>query len=272
MAEESKEISAGIDAGTECIKAVIVDREGVVYGSAIKPRTGYFQERIQEVFDAALDDAKVEAGALAGVCATGFGDSCATMATTTLGETACHAMGAFIQFPREMSLIDIGGKDPKVIQISGNGLPTEIHTLRRCAAGIGTFLNYAARHLDVHPTRLQELAAVAEKPAMIGSYCSIFSTTDLLTRLREGSTREEVALGCLDSIADRVVEIGGFHEPARVSGGIAEYFPGILTTLSKKARINVESLSQPILVGAVGAGLWVFREKEFRKGAKGDES
>lgn len=269
---ENKEISAGIDVGTECIKAVVVGKDGVVYGSAIKPRTGYFQDRIHEVFDAALDDAGRKAGDLTGVCATGFGDSCAPMATTTLGETACHAIGAFNQFPHEMSLIDIGGKDPKVIHVTAGGVPAEVHTLRRCAAGIGTFLNFASRHLDVHPTRLQELAAVAETPAVIGSYCSIFSTTDLLTRLREGSTREEVALGCLNSIADRIMEIGGFQEPVKVSGGIAEYFPGILTTLAEKAQIKVEAISQPILVGAVGAGLWVFREGEFRKDAKGDKS
>ncbi len=268
---EKNEISAGLDVGTECVKGVVVGSDGVVYGSAIKPRTGYFEDRIREVFDAALDDAGREADDLTGVCATGFGYSCVPMATTTLGETACHALGAFNQFPHEMSLIDIGGKDPKVIHVTEGGMPAEVLTLRRCAAGIGTFLNFASRHLDVHPTRLQELAAVAEMPANVGSYCSNFSTTDLLASLREGKSREEVALGCLNSIADRILEIGGFQEPVKVSGGIAEYFPGILTTLAKKLQIQVEAISQPILVGAVGAGLWVFRASEFRKESKGDE-
>ena len=176
---EGTRISAGIDAGTECIKVVILEEGGMVLGSAVMDRRGYFQDRIQECFLSALADAKLQQGDLHGAYATGFGASCAPMAAKVMGETACHALGAFQYYAHPMSLIDIGGRDPKVIHVNGLGLPTATHTLRRCAAGVGTFLNFASRQLDVHPARLQELAAVAEKPVYITSYCSIaaFSTT-----------------------------------------------------------------------------------------------
>lgn len=258
---DKQEYSLGIDVGTECVKAAVLDAAGILRGNAIVNRSGYFQDRVTEVQALALDDAQVAESDLVGICATGFAENCVTTATCSLGETACHALGAFHFHPHAMTLIDIGGRDPKVIHVNDRGQPTAIFTLRRCAAGIGTFLIFAARQLDVHPTRLQEMATMAEAPAQIGSYCSIFSGQDILERLREGATREEVALGCIHSIADRVIEIGNLEGPVRVSGGVAEYFPGVMQALAEKAGTEVKSVPQPILAGAIGAALWVFQTK-----------
>ena len=255
-------ISVGIDVGTECIKAAVVNDQGVLLGSSIVARRGYFQDRVSEAFPVALEDAQVSSKDLCGVCATGFADNCVPMATTTLGDAACHALGAFLHHRHAMCVIDIGGRDPKAIQVDKHGRPTSIQTLRRCAAGIGTFLIFAARHLDVHPSHLQEMAARTDESCEVGSYCSMFSGLDILEKLREGVSRESVALGCINSIADRVVEIGRFTDPVYVTGGVAEYFPGVLTAIAAKTGNKVEAIPQPILAGAVGAALWVFQEQK----------
>jgi activator of 2-hydroxyglutaryl-CoA dehydratase len=121
--------------------------------------------------------------------------------------------------------------------------------------GVGTFLMFAARHLDVHPTRLQELAAAVDRPAAVGSYCSVFAGSEILERLREGSSREEVALGCIHSIAERVHEIGGFAPPLKVTGGVPEYFPGVLRALAQISGMEVSAIPEPIMTGALGAAL-----------------
>ena len=254
-----KRITLGIDVGTECVKAVVMDEDGTLAGNAVVPRSGYFQDRVTEVQAMALDDAQVDEGDLDGICATGFAENCVPQATSFLGETACHAMGAFHFHPEAMSVIDLGGRDPKIIHVDGHGRPSAIHTLRRCAAGIGTFLIFASRQLDIHPTRLQEMANMADQPADIGSYCSIFSGQDILEKLRDGSTREEIALGCIHSVADRVIEIGNLSGTVRVTGGVTEYFPGVLQVLSERTGIAIEAVPNPILTGAVGAALWAFQ-------------
>lgn len=256
---KQRTFTLGIDVGTECVKAVVLDDLGTLLGSAVVPRQGYFQDRVAEAFALAVDDAQVGKSDLAAICATGFADNCVPMATTLLGEAGCHALGAFHYHPHPMCVVDIGGRDPKVIHVDDKGRPTVIHTLRRCAAGIGTFLNFAARHLDVHPSRLQEMATMAEQPAAVGSYCSTFSGQDILEKLREGASREEVALGCIHSIADRVVEIGHFRPPVLVTGGVAEYYPGVLQAMALKTQVEVKAVPNPILAGAVGAALWAFR-------------
>ncbi len=259
---ESK-ISVGIDVGTECIKVAVLNDQGIVLGSSIVARRGYFQDRVSEAFPVALEDAQVSADDIVGLCATGFAENCVPMATTFLGDTACHALGAFHHHRQAMCVIDIGGRDPKVIRVNDRGQPTGIQTLRRCAAGIGTFLIFAARHLDVHPSHLQEMAGRTDEACDVGSYCSMFSGQDILEKLRDGASRESVALGCINSIADRVIEIGRLTDPVYVTGGVAEYFPGVLAAIANKTGTRVEAVPQPILAGAVGAALWVFQEQNI---------
>ena len=254
MAERAG-IVAGVDVGTESVKVLILQEDGAIVGRAVVPTRGYFQERCRETLDAALDDAKLKESDLDEICATGFGASLLHNATQSAGETACHAKGAFHHVGTPMTVVNIGGREPRVIHVGRDGRPEQIFALRQCALGVGTFLMFAARHLDVHPTQLQELAAAADGPVPVGSYCSVFAGSEVLERLREGATREEVALGCMHSIAERIVEIGGFVAPLKVTGGVVEYFPGVITALAELTGIKVESVPEPIMAGALGAAL-----------------
>ncbi|MCP4293923.1 MAG: hypothetical protein GY780_18995 [bacterium] len=256
-------ISVGVDVGSECIKVAVVDEQGLLQGSAVVARRGYFQDRVAEAFPVALEDAKVDVENVIGICATGFAENCVPMATLFKGEAACHAMGAFHHHGNSMCVADIGGREPKVILVNKKGHPTSIQTLRRCATGIGTFLIFAARHLDVHPSHMQELASRTDESCDVGSYCSLFSGQEILEKLREGVSRETLALGCINSIADRVIEIGWPGDRIYVTGGVAEYFPGVLSAISSKTDHQVSAIPQPILAGAVGAALWVFKDKNI---------
>ena len=53
--------------------------------------------------------------------------------------------------------------------------------------------------------------------------------------------------------------------PARVTGGVAEYFPGVLQILTEKTGVTVTAVPQPILVGAVGAALWALRSPRSKQ-------
>lgn len=256
---ERDPICVGVDAGTECVKAVVLVAGRTVAGRAVIPTGGYFQDVIREALNVALDEAQVAESDVAATCATGFARDCVPGATSTAGESACHALGAFHHDAEAMSIIDLGGREPRVIHVDAAGRPEDIYTLRRCAVGLGTFLMYASRHLDVHPTQLQELAARVEAPAAIGSYCSVFASSDVLERLREGYSREAIALGCLRSVAERTVEIGGFNEPLRVTGGIAEYFPGVIKAVGEMTGKSIAVIPEPIQAAALGAAIKAHR-------------
>jgi predicted CoA-substrate-specific enzyme activase len=259
MTAREPRIAAGVDVGTECVKAIIAADDGRVIGRAVLPTRGYFQACVYEALAAALDDAQRHEEELAGVGATGFGMECVPKATLTATDAVCHALGAFQHVQHAMTLVNIGGRDPHVISVDGEGRRTGARGARRCAVGIGSFLMFTARHLDVSPTRLQELASAAGgRAARVSSYCSVFSASEVLERLREGATREEIALGCMHSIAERIIEIGGFDAPVMICGGVVEYFPGVLAALEEQSGLKVQAVPDAIFTAALGAALKVF--------------
>jgi (R)-2-hydroxyacyl-CoA dehydratese activating ATPase len=249
-------IVAGADLGTECVKTVVVNDAGKVLGRAVVPTRGYFQDCFQEAMGNALAEAQATAADLRGVGVTGFAAGCAPLASQAITETLCHARGAFEGARRAMTLVDIGGRDPKVIHVDERGHVTSSRSVRKCAVGIGTFLMFASRHLDVHPTRLMDLATSAEKPAAVGSYCSVFAEVEVIELLRNGATAGEIALGCMYSIAERILEMDRLKGPVMVTGGVCEYFPGVVKALAERSSLAVEIVPEPIMAGALGAALY----------------
>lgn len=247
---------AGADLGTECVKTVVVSDAGKVVGRAVVPTRGYFQDCFQEAMGNALAEAQATAGDLRGVGVTGFAASCAPLASLTITETLCHARGAFQSASRAMTLVDIGGRDPKVIHVGDRGQVIASRSVRKCAVGIGTFLMFASRHLDVHPTRLMDLATSAGHPAPVGSYCSVFAEVEVIELLRNGASAGEIALGCMYSVAERILEIDRLEGPVMVSGGVCEYFPGVVKALAERAAVHVDIVPEPIMTGALGAALY----------------
>ncbi len=255
MTEQATTFTAGVDAGTTCVKAIIASENGSVCGRAVVEVRGYFQECAQRALSLALDDAQVSPSDLRMTCATGYAAETVPGSGMTAPTPACLALGAFRRTGSAMTLIDIGGQDPTVVHIDAGGRRSESRSLRKCATGTGAFLDMAARRLDVHPSRLQTLACEAEVPSFIGNYCSVFANTEINERLRNGASSEEVALGCIQSIADRIFEVGGFQAPLMVSGGVPEYYPGVLKALAARTGFPVTALPEPIMTGALGSAL-----------------
>ncbi len=255
MSENQTAKVVGLDVGSECIKAVVMNEDRAVLGRSVTPARGHFQACIEEALRGAIDESGVDREDLSGCCATGFGASCAPKTAMVLPETTCHALAAYAHSHSAMTLIDIGARDPRVIAVDEKGGRIENRSVRRCAVGAASFLNYTARHLDVHPTRLQELAIAADGHASVTSYCSVFASTEVLERLREGRSCEEIAQGAIRSVAERIAEIGGFDAPLWVTGGIAEYFPGVVKVLSELVFLPVEVVPNPLYAGAYGAAL-----------------
>ncbi|MDH3285380.1 MAG: acyl-CoA dehydratase activase [Acidobacteriota bacterium] len=255
MRESQSIVTAGVDVGSECVKVVVLGDEENVIGRSTVPTRGYFESCVQEALAAALDDASISRDELTRLCATGMGASAVPDHDQAARDISCHVLTARRHSPGAMSVIDLGGRDPKVINVDEEGRSIECRSIRKCAVGIGSFLMYAARHLDVHPTQLQELAAAAVKPARISSYCSVFGSSELLEQLRDGATREDIALGAMHSIAERVVEVGGLRAPLIITGGVAEYFPGVHKAIGGLSGLPVKVVPDPIGAGALGAAL-----------------
>lgn len=109
-----------------------------------------------------------------------------TFSRGTKTEIACHARGCFHYFPVAMTIIDIGGQDNKIIKVDERGRRTSFKMNRKCAAGTGAFLEEMAMRLDIPIEEMDGLARQSEHMVELGSYCTVFSGTEVLEKIRQG--------------------------------------------------------------------------------------
>ncbi|MFH1626150.1 MAG: acyl-CoA dehydratase activase [Pseudomonadota bacterium] len=246
-------IYAGTDVGSCTTKAVVIDQEGNMVGSHVR-RTGVdYQKIAREVLDVALSGRGWDG---VPIVSTGYGRHSITFASETKTEIACHARGGFAHVPRALTLVDIGGQDNKVIKLDDRGHRIDFKMNRKCAAGTGTFIEEIAAKMAIPLDMLDGIARKAERRIKIGSYCTVFASTEILALIRAGVPSEELVRGVFESVVDRVMEMIPLADPVLLCGGVVEYYPIVVDIF--KARVSGEVIvpPHPQLTGAYGAALF----------------
>jgi predicted CoA-substrate-specific enzyme activase len=253
---------AGIDVGTSYIKVVVIDGGNDVVCSGTERSGADLQMSITSVFDDTLAAANTARGDIKHTTATGFGRRNVSFADTSKTEISCHAKGAFHYFPRKITIIDIGGQDTKIIKIDGEGKRIGFKMNRKCAAGTGTFLEEIAHKLDVPMDEMNALASRSNKDVALGSFCTVFASTEILTRIREGEKIEDMVRSAYESVVKRVIEMDSLDDEIVMTGGVVAHNDIILTILRKYTGNEILTPPNPQLTGAFGAALFA---KEYRR-------
>ncbi len=242
----------GVDVGSTWAKAVAVDGDGNVMGRGLA-RTGMSFELAAKT---ALDEllAKIDAEPRH-ITATGYGRRNVEGAQSNITEITCHAKGAHYYFQERCQVIDIGGQDNKIIHIDENGAVDHFTMNRKCAAGTGAFIEEIARRLDISLDELESLAEQATKDMVLSSYCTVFSATEVIKLIREGTEPADICKGIFNSVVARVVEMGTLGDTIVLTGGVVEAFPIVASIMEKKTGATVKVPPHAQFVGALGAAL-----------------
>ncbi len=254
-------ITAGIDAGSRTLKAVIWNNQSrEVMASRLCDQGTDQQSRARKLFDDLLADARVDHKRIAYIAATGYGRSLLDFCDTTITEITCHAVGAFNSHPDASTVIDIGGQDSKLIRLDGDGKVRDFVMNDRCAAGTGRFLEVVAERLGVPLDELGDYARRSDAPAAISSICVVFAETEIIGLLAQGYSRENIIAGVQNSIARRLAAMAGraiagpvyFTGGASLVTGMREAFECVLDQPVKVCR-------SPQFTGALGAAVLAAR-------------
>ncbi len=247
------EIYAGIDVGSCTTKAVIINNKGEIIGSYVQRSGIDYRTAAQQVLKRALGD--IEPNGIK-IVSTGYGRHNVDFAMGRRTEIACHAKGGFSYVKRAFTLIDIGGQDNKVIKIDDRGRRVEFKMNRKCAAGTGAFIEEIAHRINLPLEVLDSMARKAKKRFKLGSYCTVFASTEILSYIRAGVSAEELVRAVFESVIDRIMEMMPISGTVLMCGGVVEYFPIVAELL--KERINGEVIvpPKPQLTGAYGAALF----------------
>ena len=253
---------AGIDVGTSYIKVVILDEEKKIAGS-FKERSGAdLHKCISKAFEGAIADAKISRDAIKHITATGFGRGNVPFADSVKTEISCHAKGAYHYFPKKITIVDIGGQDTKIIKIDAQGKTLGFKMNRKCAAGTGTFLEEIAYKLDIPLNEMNKLAGKSDIDSALGSFCTVFASTEILTRIKEGEKVEDMVKSAFESVARRVIEMDTLDGAIVMTGGVVKYNDIMLKVLTRYVGSEILSPPDPQLSGAFGAALFAKEAKD----------
>jgi len=100
---------------------------------------------------------------------------------------------------------------------------------RKCAAGTGAFLEEIANRLQIKMEKLNELAEKGEKDVEIGSYCTVFTATEILTKIREGIAVNDIVKGIFGSVIKRALEMNPLEGNIVMTGGVVAYNPFLVS-------------------------------------------
>ena len=259
---KSVKLCAGIDVGASTTKAIVIDLRGKVLGSSVTYSGSNFKTASRKAFD----DALIQAGGVSildnFVVSTGYGRRNVDFSRDTKTEISCHAKGSYFHYPHAHTLIDIGGQDSKIIKVNREGRRTGFKMNRKCAAGTGAFLEEMSNRLKVDIEQFNSLAKKSRTDIQIGSYCTVFSATEILTKIREGVEIEDLVKGVFNSIIQRAVEMDVLDGHIVMSGGVVAHNPHLVKMFEERIGRAIFVPPLPQLTGAFGAALYALEKKE----------
>ena len=256
---------AGIDVGTSYIKTVIIDEENEIIGYFVERSGADLRMSITSAYKGVIADADVDKASIKRVTATGFGRRNVSFADTVKTEISCHAKGAYHYFRRKITIIDIGGQDTKIIKIDDDGKRLGFKMNRKCAAGTGAFLEEIARKFNIPIGEMNARAMKSTKDVALGSYCTVFACSEILTKIREGEDIEDMIKSAFESVGKRVIEMDSLEGDIIMTGGVITYNDIMLKILARYVGKEILVPPQPQLTGAFGAALFAKEVKDHAK-------
>ncbi len=257
-----KKLFAGIDVGASRTKVAIINTGKKLAGYAVNKSGTDFVTAAETCLRQALDNSGQRREDITCFVSTGYGRKSISFAHETKTEIGCHAKGCYHYFPQELTIIDIGGQDNKIIKIDKNGMRTGFKMNRKCAAGTGAFLEEMSQRLDIPLEKMNELAARSQHLVELGSFCTVFSATEVLEKISQGKKVEDIVKGIFLSVIKRVVEMDSFTENVAMSGGVVEHNPFLVTMVQETIGRKVFVPPHPQLAGAFGAALFALEKTQ----------
>lgn len=244
----------GIDIGSTASKVVVLDNDKkIIKNKRIMPSGWNSKETGEEIRKWLLSLGYDEDETV--VTATGYGRISVPYADRVVTEITCHAKGVRFLCGQDITIIDIGGQDTKIV-IEKNGKVMDFIMNDKCYAGTGRFLEIMANRLGLNLQEIFDIAKIGEE-VPISSTCTVFAESEVISLMGNGSKKEDIAKGVINSIARKVSTLVGRKSLADryfLSGGFSNS-PYMLEVLAEILNAEVITDSDGQYAGAIGAAL-----------------
>jgi predicted CoA-substrate-specific enzyme activase len=254
--QNSQPVFVGVDVGASRTKIVILDSNKKLIGHCVRKSGTDFTTTANLCLEASLKTANIQEKDIIKSISTGYGRKNVSYANETFTEIGCHAKGCYHYFPNPITVIDIGGQDNKIIKLDKEGKRSSFKMNRKCAAGTGAFLEEMSARLEIPLEKMDNLARQSEDMVKLGSFCTVFSATEVLENIRNGKKLPDIIKGVFFSVVNRIMEMDSFTEKVVMTGGVVAHNPYLVQMTEDLIKRNILVPEYPQLSGAVGAALY----------------
>ncbi|MBE5871841.1 MAG: activase [Lachnospiraceae bacterium] len=272
---EKIEAYLGIDAGSTTTKLVLMNDKEQILDAFYSSNEGSPLKVAQKAL-LSMYEKYEKAGAgltIKGAASTGYGEFLFSRAFRTeahVVETVAHSLASAKYVENPTFILDIGGQDMKAIWLE-NGIITNIVVNEACSSGCGSFLENFARTLNIQTKEIGERAFASKAPAKLGSRCTVFMNSSIITEQRNGKQPDDIMAGLCRSIIEnvftkviRVSNIDSLGERIVVQGGTFQN-DAVLRAMEQYVGKEVVRAPYAGLMGAIGAALTA-REAAAKEG------
>lgn len=246
----------GIDIGSTTTKCVAVDQSGQILAQVLVA-SGAGTRADEKAVELLYENLGCEREDCRRMVATGYGRFLCPGADEQVSEITCHAKGLHRCIPQARTVVDVGGQDLKVIRLDEAGRIEEFAMNDKCAAGTGRFLEVMCRIMNISLPELAEYDARAKEICQISNTCTVFAESEVISKLSQGQTIEDLVAGIHDSVARKIYGLAkrvGIRPDVALTGG-GGLNKGLIRALERHFGQKVSIPEQPQLIGALGAAL-----------------
>ena len=241
----------GIDIGSSYTKITVIDNDAEIVHQSILTTLTRNKNELKTALETIYSNYDI-----VNICATGYGRSHFKDAKTTHTEISCAALAVSKLYPVNMTIIDIGGEDIKVIKCGDNGKVDDFFLNTKCSAGTGTFINEIAGRAEIDVSEMSELASKSGSSRELNSFCTVFAKTEIMSWIFDDVPIEDIAKGIYISIANRISKLRMDMElPIYLVGGVIAYHPFLKKVLDEKFNKKTEIADKPQFICSLGAAL-----------------
>ncbi|OIP33563.1 MAG: ATPase [Deltaproteobacteria bacterium CG2_30_66_27] len=259
----STPVFIGLDIGSSRVKVAAIDARRRLLGNAVRKSGTDFAATAEACLDESLGMAGVPRDAIVHAISTGYGRTNVAFVTAqSKTEIGCLSRWGRDHFHGAITIIDIGGQDNKVIQLDQDGRRASFKMNRKCAAGTGAFLEEMSQRLDIPLEAMDALARQSREMVKLGSYCTVFTATEVLENIRHGKKVPDIVKGLFYSVVKRVIEMDSHAGRVVMTGGVVAHNPYIVEMAGEMAGRPVVLPEFPQLAGAIGAALYALDEAD----------
>lgn len=194
----------GIDLGSREVKIAVMEDNNIVKKQKVSTMS-FYRDYCSYDGKIIVDLKKLNIDNIDKAVSTGYGRNNTDLNKfTAINEIKAHIYGGFYQTQlKDFILLDVGGQDVKVIRVE-KGIVTDLELNEKCAASCGRYLENMANVLEIS---LDEMSNYYENPIELNSTCAVFSESELIGKIAEGISIENLCAGVNYSLYKRLKPI-----------------------------------------------------------------